>query len=124
MRGLNSLSANTDDQAYSTGYAVATLPADSRSVGGGLPTGIVSFLLTDIQDSTRLWDTYPSEMRIATAQHDRIVEASVARHAGVVVRPRGEGDSRFAVFQRATDAVAAAVDIQLRLQREAWDLAA
>jgi predicted ATPase/class 3 adenylate cyclase len=122
MRGLNSLSANTDDQAYSTGHAVATLPADSRSVGGGLPTGIVSFLLTDIQDSTRLWDTYPSEMRIATAQHDRIVEASVARHAGVVVRPRGEGDSRFAVFQRATDAVAAAVDIQLTLQREAWDL--
>ena len=34
----------------------------------------------------------------------------------------GEGDSRFAVFQRATDAVAAAVDIQLTLQQEVWDL--
>src|SRR6185437_8678262 len=55
--------------------------------------------------------------------HDAIVEQAVAAHAGVMVRPRGEGDSRFAVFARSSDALAAAVAIQQALHTEPWPTA-
>src|SRR3954452_9671343 len=85
-----------------------------------LPTGTVTFLFTDIEGSTQLWERYPSQARAALARHDQIIEEIVAQHGGTVVRPRGEGDSRFAVFPRATDAVRAVVDIQRALYAEAW----
>src|SRR5713226_5836241 len=87
-----------------------------------LPVGTVTFLLTDVVASTRLWDQYPDPMRITLARHDALVESLVAEHAGVVVRPRGEGDSRFAVFTRASDAVAAACAILRALHAETWVL--
>jgi class 3 adenylate cyclase len=59
-------------------------------------------------------------MRVALVRHDQLIESLVAQHAGVVVRPRGEGDSRFAVFSRASDAVAAAAAIQQALHEEPW----
>jgi hypothetical protein len=59
-------------------------------------------------------------MREATARHDALVEAIVGDHDGVLVRPRGEGDSRFAVFAKASDAVAAAVALQEALHTEPW----
>src|SRR5262249_19786615 len=70
--------------------------------------------------STRLWEAHPAAMRAALVRHDALVEALVAEHGGVVVRPRGEGDSRFAVFARATDAVAAAAALQRALHAAAW----
>ena len=85
-----------------------------------LPTGTVTFLFTDIEGSTQLWERYPEQARAALARHDRIVEQTVARHGGSIVRPRGEGDSRFAVFPRATDAVAAAAALQQALHAEPW----
>src|SRR5215510_4060767 len=87
---------------------------------GELPTGTVTFLLTDVEGSTRLWGEHPDAMRAAAVQHDTIIEALTARHGGVVVRPRGEGDSRFCVFARATDAVAAAAAAQRALQAQRW----
>ncbi|MCC6626578.1 MAG: hypothetical protein IT340_04150 [Chloroflexi bacterium] len=77
-----------------------------------LPTGTVTFLLTDIEGSTALWEREPAAMQAAAARHDALIEAAVAEQDGVVVRPRGEGDSRFAVFARASDAVAAALALQ------------
>jgi predicted ATPase len=59
-------------------------------------------------------------MRAALVRHDALVEALVTEHGGVVVRPRGEGDSRFAVFARATDAVAAAAALHRALHAEPW----
>src|SRR5215475_6388377 len=85
-----------------------------------LPTGTVTFLLTDIEGSTRLWEGHPDQMRAALVQHDAIVEVLTEQHHGAVVRPRGEGDSRFCVFARATDAVAAAAAIQRALHEESW----
>jgi predicted ATPase/class 3 adenylate cyclase len=82
--------------------------------------GTVTFLFTDVEGSTRLWEQHPAAMREALARHDALIEAAVAQHQGVVVRPRGEGDSRFAVFARATDAVAAAAAIQQALHAEPW----
>src|SRR5438105_3095784 len=89
-----------------------------------LPIGTVTFLFTDVEGSTRLWELEPAGARAALVRHDAIVEETVSRHEGAVVRPRGEGDSRFAVFPRATDAVAAAVALQLALQAEPWPTAA
>ena len=85
-----------------------------------LPTGTVTFLFTDVEGSTRLWEQQPLAMRQALTRHDAIIEGEVAQYAGVVVRPRGEGDSRFAVFARATDAVAAAAAIRQALWSEPW----
>jgi len=86
----------------------------------GMPTGIVTFLFTDIEGSTALWEQYPERARVAMTRHDEIVEDLVARYDGTLVRPRGEGDSRFAVFQRATNAVAAAAAMQKELHGEPW----
>ena len=79
------------------------------------PTGTVTFLFTDIEGSTTLWERFPGEMRPAMFEHDRLIEAEVVKAGGMVVRPRGEGDSRFAVFSRADGAVAAAAGIQRAL---------
>ena len=85
-----------------------------------LPTGTVTFLFTDIEGSTHLWERYPDQARAALARHDRIIEEIVDRHGGSLVRPRGEGDSRFAVFSRASDAVVATATLQQALFAEDW----
>src|SRR5262249_2421118 len=85
-----------------------------------LPRGTVTFLFTDVEGSTRLWEQHPEAMRAARVQHDAIVEFLTEQHRGQVVRPRGEGDSRFCVFARATDAVRAAAAVQSALQAERW----
>src|ERR687886_260799 len=85
-----------------------------------LPTGTVTFLFTDIEGSTALWEQHPEAARVALARHDALVEQIVGEHDGHVVRPRGEGDRRFAVFARATDAVAAAAALQQAFYTEPW----
>jgi class 3 adenylate cyclase/tetratricopeptide (TPR) repeat protein len=85
-----------------------------------LPTGTVTFLFTDLQDSTRLWEKYPATMGPALLRHDQIIESLSQEHNGFLVRPRGEGDSRFAVFERAIDAVTFAAAIQHALHTEPW----
>src|SRR5919199_1013150 len=91
-----------------------------RSAMADLPTGTVTFLFTDIEGSTTLWEQQPDAARAALARHDALVEGIVAEHGGTVVRPRGEGDSRFAVFARATDAVTAAAALQEAFAAEPW----
>jgi predicted ATPase/class 3 adenylate cyclase len=88
------------------------------------PTGTVTFLFTDVEGSTLLWEQYPDQARSAMSRHDQIVEDVVGRHDGVLVRPRGEGDSRFAVFTRATDALAGAAALQEALHVEPWSVPA
>jgi len=85
-----------------------------------LPSGTVTFLFTDIQDSTPLWEQYPAAMGRVLARHDELIEDLVRQHNGFPVRPRGEGDSRFIVFPRALDGVIAASGIQKALDSEPW----
>jgi len=85
-----------------------------------LPAGTVTFLLSDIEGSTRNWEASPSAMRAALLRHDTLLNAGIAEHSGHVLTERGEGDSFFAVFERASDAVAAATGLQLALHHEAW----
>ena len=65
-----------------------------------LPSGTVTFLFTDIEGSTRLWEQHPDAMHLALARHHTLVTAEIERHQGVVVKSQGEGDSVFAVFAR------------------------
>ena len=84
------------------------------------PVGTVTFLFTDMEGSSRAWESYPSETRAALKRHDEIVAREVEAHKGALILEHGEGDSVFAVFTREGDAVAAAFDIQRAFQREPW----
>ncbi len=82
------------------------------SVSGLLPTGTVTLLLGDVEGSTRLWETQPDEMTTALAQLNQTVSETIAEHDGVRPVEQGEGDSFVAAFARASDAVAAALELQ------------
>ena len=84
------------------------------------PVGTVTFLFTDVEGSSKAWESYPAETRAALQRHDEIVAREVEGHDGAIILERGEGDSVFAVFTRASDAVAAAFDIQRAFQKEPW----
>ena len=108
--------------------ADATFPAvsagspagEGEPAGADLPAGTVTFLLTDIEGSTRLWETMPDAMEVALERHNRLLADVIGSRGGVVVTSRGEGDSVFAVFSSAVAAVGAAGACQLRLNGEAW----
>ena len=76
--------------------------------GAELPAGRLTFLLTDIEGSTRLWETEPEAMEVALQGHDRLLAEVIEGHGGAVITSRGEGDSLFAVFHSAVSAVEAA----------------
>ena len=81
-------------------------------VSGLLPTGTVTLLLADVEGSTRLWETQPKEMTAALARLNSVVSDVIAAHDGVRPVEQGEGDSFVAAFARASDAVAAALEMQ------------
>jgi predicted ATPase/class 3 adenylate cyclase/DNA-binding CsgD family transcriptional regulator len=87
-----------------------------KQAEGALPTGTVTFLLTDIEGSTRLWESTPDEMTSAVPRHYEILDRAIARHGGARPLEQGEGDSVVAAFSTASDAVAAALDVQRLLQ--------
>ncbi|MHB8513131.1 MAG: BTAD domain-containing putative transcriptional regulator [Actinomycetota bacterium] len=84
-----------------------------------LPTGVVTFLLTDIEGSTELWESSDS-MPIALERHDALVLSTITEHGGRLVKSKGEGDSTLSVFRRATDAVAAALELRSAMRAEPW----
>jgi predicted ATPase/class 3 adenylate cyclase len=112
----------TGHQGPRLGKSRLPLRADPEESAARLINGTLTFLFTDVEGSTSAWIRNPDAMRVALARHDELIERLVRDHAGQIVRPRGEGDSRFAVFHRATDAVAAACAIQIALLREPWPL--
>ncbi len=85
-----------------------------------LPTGTVTFLFTDLEGSTRLWQEHPEAMQSALAHHDEILRDAVEKCGGVVVKTTGDG--LHAAFARARDALAATVHAQLALGAEDWVL--
>lgn len=94
------------------------LTGGARKGSERLPTGTVSFLFTDIVGSTSLRDSHPAEMREALVRHDEILRKAVLAADGHVFSTGGDGLG--AVFSRAGNAVAAAVDAQLALLGEPW----
>jgi predicted ATPase/class 3 adenylate cyclase len=88
-------------------------------VVGELPTGTVTFLFTDIEGSTRLWEEHSESMKKAIARHDEIVRGAIERNQGVVFSTMGDGMA--AAFVSAPDALRAILEAQQGLAAEAWD---
>ena len=74
------------------------------------PSGTVTFLFTDIEGSTRLWEEQPEAMRTLVGEHDARFRTAIEANDGYVVK--GTGDGFHAAFSRAADAVKAAAQLQ------------
>ncbi len=81
-------------------------------------THLLTFLFTDIQSSSLLWEQSPASMRIALAQHDALLKDTVDAHNGRIVKTTGDG--LLAVFESASDGIAAALEGQRCLADENW----
>jgi class 3 adenylate cyclase len=88
------------------------------TVGVGVPSGTVTFLFSDVEGSTRLWEQHPHAMGLALARHDEILRSSIEAHGGWVFATGGDGFA--AAFTRAADAVGAALAGQAALAAESW----
>ena len=75
-----------------------------------LPSGTVTFLFSDIEGSTRLWEEHPDAMQECLARHDEIMRTAITAHDGVIVKTTGDGVH--AAFPTAAGGVAAAIDAQ------------
>ncbi|HEV2474316.1 MAG TPA: adenylate/guanylate cyclase domain-containing protein, partial [Chthonomonadales bacterium] len=83
-----------------------------------LPTGTVTFLFTDIEGSTRLWEEQPEAMNAALKKHDELVAGAIDRAGGHVFKT--VGDAFCASFGSAGQAVSAALEAQQALGKEHW----
>ena len=122
--------------ARSLGSTAGAPPPGSRRRGGGpraappltagrrmtdpaaLPEGIVTFLFTDLEGSTRLLQAHPAAYREAVRRHHNLLRAAVEAHGGAVFET--VGDAVYAAFARPTDAVKAALEGQRALRGEPW----
>jgi predicted ATPase/class 3 adenylate cyclase len=86
--------------------------------GAELPTGTVTFLFTDIEGSTRLWENEPSAMARSLAFHDETLRAAFDRNGGVVYSTMGDGMA--VVFSSVVGAGRAVVDAQRALLAATW----
>ncbi len=82
------------------------------------PSGTVTFLFTDIEGSTALWEQATEAMRGALARHDGIIRAAIEGRGGYVFATGGDGFA--AAFARPGDAVLAAEAAQAALNTEEW----
>ncbi|HLF36450.1 MAG TPA: adenylate/guanylate cyclase domain-containing protein, partial [Anaerolineales bacterium] len=83
-----------------------------------LPSGTITFLFSDIEGSTPLWERSPRAMQAALACHNSILQNSIERHNGQVFKVIG--DAFQAAFTLPAQAVAAALEAQRALAAEAW----
>lgn len=84
------------------------------------PTGVVTYLVTDVEDSISLWDQQPSAMADALDLYESLVDATVSAHDGHLIKSRGEDDATLSVFHRASDAIDAAIALQVALEACEW----
>jgi class 3 adenylate cyclase/predicted ATPase/DNA-binding winged helix-turn-helix (wHTH) protein len=85
-----------------------------------LPTGVVTFVLTDIEGSAGLWDADPEGMAAALELHDELVARTAESHGGRLLKTKGEGDSTLTVFRRASAALAGAAELRELLAGASW----
>ena len=78
------------------------------------PSGLVTFLFTDVEGSTRRWEADPDEMRVALAAHDEVLRQAIEAHGGWLFKHTGDGVC--AAFASPRSAVDAAVAAQRALE--------
>ena len=96
----------------SVGYLLSSPPQVSQ------PSGLVTFLFSDIEGSTKLWEQHPQAMRIALRQHDDLLRTAFESCGGYVFKTVGDGF--YVAFSRAAQALAAALAGQRALHRAEW----
>lgn len=87
------------------------MPSDALSTT--MPSGLVTFLFTDVEGSTHRWESDPDAMRSALADHDSVLRSVIEAHEGRMFKHTGDGVC--AAFTSARHAVDAAIEAQLRL---------
>ena len=106
-RALGSLAiATVEDRGYR--FTLAAGDADHEPAAASPP--VFTYLFTDIEDSTRLWEQQAVAMRPVLAEHDAQCRQVVARHDGIVIKTTGDGVH--AAFTEARAALAAAIELQ------------
>jgi class 3 adenylate cyclase len=110
------------DPALAAPAAVPTTGDDREAASpqGELPTRVVTFLLTDIEGSSALWEADAAAMAATLELHDELIARTVDAHAGRLLKMKGEGDATLTAFRRASDAVACAIQLQRALHDAAW----
>jgi predicted ATPase/class 3 adenylate cyclase len=108
LRELETLILGHDDQ----------LGATRPSATPTLPTGTVTFGFSDVEGATQLWATHRQAMSAAITRHDELVRQATADHDGYVFATGG--DSFGVAFNRTSDAVSWATDVQAAIASETW----
>ena len=83
-----------------------------------LPTGTVTFLFTDIEGSSRLWENYGDAMAVALARHDTMLREAFETRGGQIFKT--VGDAFCVAFPVAFNALEGAIAAQRRLRDEPW----
>ncbi|HXW46387.1 MAG TPA: adenylate/guanylate cyclase domain-containing protein [Streptosporangiaceae bacterium] len=83
-----------------------------------IPSGTVTLLFTDVEGSTRLWESEPDQMAVALRRHDEILRGAVGESGGYVFKT--VGDAFCAAFSTADGALAAVLVSQRALTTQAW----
>jgi predicted ATPase/class 3 adenylate cyclase/DNA-binding CsgD family transcriptional regulator len=86
-----------------------------------LPQGTVTFMLTDLEGSTQRWEADHAAMTKTMSRLNGVIADTIKKYGGARPLEQGEGDSAVGVFARASDAVEAAIGIQLGLRESAPD---
>jgi class 3 adenylate cyclase/tRNA A-37 threonylcarbamoyl transferase component Bud32 len=84
-----------------------------------VPTGTVTFLFTDIEGSTAMWEDHPDQMQVALARHDEILHAAIEAREGYVFKMMG--DACYAAFGNTREALEATLAAQRALFAEKWE---
>ena len=82
-------------------YSGGQAKEDAQKLMAVLPTGTVTFLFTDIEGSTKLWEKSPRGMQIALTRHDAVLWEAIEGHGGSVFKT--VGDAFCAVFPTALE---------------------
>ncbi|HEX8990426.1 MAG TPA: adenylate/guanylate cyclase domain-containing protein [Anaerolineales bacterium] len=84
-----------------------------------LPSGTVTFLFTDLEGSTKLWEQFPGAMKSALARHDDILQRAITTQGGHIIKSTGDGFH--AAFDTCASALAAALTAQQDMQHAGWE---
>src|SRR6266545_6770122 len=99
--------------------AIAAPPIETTAAAARFPSGTVTFLFTDIEGSTALWQRHAKAMPAALARQEAMLRQAIETRGGVVFKTVGEAVC--AAFAAAPQALAAALDAQRALNAESWD---